>query len=104
MYTDEISDNLTVDSLSELLALSDQYNVRRLSNLCMIKLLDQITIENVAHLAIMGNLFDLKPLKVKSIDFITQNPQEVMKTNDWNDLIKRAPTLCSDIILKLTKP
>ena len=48
-------------------------------------------------------LFQVELLKAKSIEFISQYPERVMKTAGWKKLLQEAPDVCSSVISRLSR-
>ena len=93
------SPNLAVDILSHLLSLAHKYDVKKLRSLCVNQLLDHMNLDNVSELAALSHIYNLPLLKEKSLEMIAEFLQEVTKTEGWKILLKKAPELCTDIIL-----
>ena len=102
VYTDDFDDK-SFSTVSQLLPLAEQYNVKRLSSLCGQCLLQNMTEENVSEIAVIGELYKVNLLRGKAIEYISQYPERVMRTQGWQKLLKEAPDVCSDIICRLSR-
>ena len=102
VYTDTFDDK-SFPTVSKLLPLAEKYNVRRLSLLCSQCLLQTMNEDNVSDIAVIGQIYNVSLLKNRAIEFISQYPEKVMKTNGWKNLLKQAPDVCTSIICRLSR-
>ena len=102
IYTDSISDN-SFGTISHLLPLAEKYNIKKLSTLCGESLLTSMSIDNVSEIAVLGSLYEVPLLRTKAIEYISQYPERVMKTEGWKELLKLSPEVCTAIIYRLSR-
>ena len=102
IYTDALEDT-SFAVVSQLLPLAEKYNVKKLSTLCGQNMLSKMAIENVSEIAVLGSLYNVSLLREKSIEFISQYPEKVMKTPGWESLLKQSPEVCTNIIYRLSR-
>jgi hypothetical protein len=109
IYTDTFEDDgdgdggLDFRGLSMLLSLAEKYDVRRLSALCGQKLLSAMDADNAAEIAVVGQMYGVNLLRHKAVEFISQHPEKVMATSGWQELLRQAPDVCTDVIRRLSR-
>jgi len=88
LYTDQLSSILTKEEeFIALLILADEYLVPRLKRVCEIKLIENITVDNVIRLFDICNLYQTKGLKHRCAVFFTENHQKLQTKYDHSVLI-----------------
>ena len=102
VYTDTFSDT-SFRTVSLLLPLAEKYNVRRLCVECGQHLLAAMSVDNASEIAVIGQLYRVALLKERSIEFISQYPEQVIQTPGWALLLKEAPEVCTSIICRLSR-
>ena len=96
-------DDTSFKTVSQLLALAEQYNVKRLRVMCGQYLLSCMGVDNVSEIAVLGQIYNVPLLKSKAIEYISQYPEKVMKSPGWQVLLKQAPDVCTAIICRLSR-
>ena len=88
IYTDELANQgqLTSCELEGLLAAADQYQCPRLLALCEQRLCGMVNIESSAGLLVLSEQHRAAQLKEHCLDFISQQPAQVMTTEGWQQL------------------
>ena len=78
--------------------------MKPLVNECIRSMLSDIKIENSAKLLFYSDLYGLKDLKNRVMDFICDgNSMEVMKSSGWKEYVKVKPELMEQIIEGMAK-
>lgn len=86
LYTGRLNCNqLSLDTLADLIALSDQYEVDSLKSVCEGALKPQISNENVLELLSIGEQFNASSLRECCMDHVLQNPK-ILESEIFNDL------------------
>ncbi|XP_037808057.1 protein roadkill-like [Lucilia sericata] len=71
-----------------LLPAADKYAIESLKKFCEVMLNDKISIETAVETLILADRHSAQELKINAIAFINSNATEVMKTQDWENMIK----------------
>jgi speckle-type POZ protein len=85
IYVDELSADAD-EHLEGLLAAADQYQLPRLVSLCEEQLCAGITTENAAARLVVAELHSAAQLMEHCLDYISEQPAEVMATEGWQQL------------------
>uniref|UniRef100_A0A0K2TSK0 BTB domain-containing protein n=2 Tax=Lepeophtheirus salmonis TaxID=72036 RepID=A0A0K2TSK0_LEPSM len=86
IYSGSLSvEGLPIDQISELLLLSDRYEMDSLKNICESILAQKTSNENVLELLSISDTYNASKLKAKCIEYVHSNP-EVIEANIFSQL------------------
>jgi len=71
----------------DLLAAADKYQLDRLKALCAKSMRDNLSIETAPMVLDAADLYNMKDLKIETIQFIQTNAGEITKTSNWRNII-----------------
>ena len=100
MYTGQV-ENENEDQTSynsvDLLLLADKYNVIGLKKKCELTLANKMNVKNAIQMLTIASRISAPILKPKAANFIYQNLDELVDSDDWEKMVKTNPTLMDDI-------
>ena len=85
IYAEELNDG-ALDDVEGLLAVADQYQMRRLMALCEEKLRESLDVESAAARLVLADKHHAEQLKVTCLDYIKENSAAVMGSEGWQAL------------------
>ncbi|TKR73164.1 hypothetical protein L596_020505 [Steinernema carpocapsae] len=88
---------------SELLVAADKYRLDELKSHCESTLIQEIAVDNVCQLFVVGHIYNAERLKQRAADFIKLQLTAVTNTSGWDEFIKSHPTLVTGIIRYVDK-
>ncbi len=94
LYTDQVQ--RSYNSI-DLLLLADKYNVLGLKKKCELALTKQMDVKNAIELLIVASTISAPILKPKAANFIFKNLDELVESDDWEEMAKTDPALLNDI-------
>jgi speckle-type POZ protein len=95
LYAEEVGAD-AFDDAEGLLAAADQYQVPRLLALCERELCERIEVETAARLLLLADQHHAEQLKERCLEFIGEQPGEVMATEGWQ-LLGTQPNLLQEL-------
>ena len=96
IYTDQV-DQLD-DKARELLAVSDKYCLNGLKGQCGDSLIKQISLETVADLAILADLYSVQNLRSEAISFIVEHRDQLKKNKSWVEKFQNNPAILMEVV------
>ena len=90
LYTGNLYDETPYNS-TELLFLSDKYNVTRLKNRCELALSDTLSNLNAIQLLSTAALISAETLLENAASFVAKNHRSLVGTDDWDEMVKKNP-------------
>lgn len=96
LYTDQV-DEMTEELAKDLLMAADKYMVDLLKINCQTYLSATISIDNCSRLLLFADSHSAIELKKAALDFILQNAENVVKSQDWKVLKLNHPQLCLEV-------
>uniref|UniRef100_A0A8R1IP20 BTB domain-containing protein n=1 Tax=Caenorhabditis japonica TaxID=281687 RepID=A0A8R1IP20_CAEJA len=91
------------DMATALLIAADKYRLDELKNHCEKYLVENINLENVCSLLIIGDMYTAPKLRRRAVQFILARPKNVTGTAGWEDILKGHPNLITDIFSQIEK-
>ena len=95
LYAEEVGAD-AFDDAEGLLAAADQYQVPRLLALCERELCERVEVETAARLLLLADQHHAEQLKERCLEFIGEQPGEVMATEGWQ-LLGTQPNLLQEL-------
>ena len=95
LYKDEIK---VQDISCDILKLADKYNVKRLVNICLKHLKENIDIKNVVEITYTAFLTSKDELLQSASKFIFENRGSIKKCDVWNQIKKTHPEIAIKIM------
>ena len=95
LYAEEPSDDAFEDA-EGLLAAADQYQLPRLVALCERELCGRVEVETAARLLLLADRHHAAQLKEHTLEFIGEQPAEVMASEGWQ-LLGTEPNLLQEL-------
>lgn len=102
IYTGRIKGNLQ-DVAGELLIAADKYSLETLKEACSRELVRSFTIENVSERLVLGDLHADHHLKTKALEFIANQPTDVMATEGWKKAVAPQLRLLNEAYTELAR-
>ncbi|XP_055944475.1 speckle-type POZ protein B-like [Argiope bruennichi] len=102
LYSDNV-DNLQWESAIKLYYAADKYEVEKLKVICSSFLVDNLSTSNASELLLLADTHNDSNLKKVLEDFIFEHQKLVYESEEWENLIKRNPTLVSKTMLEIFK-
>ena len=81
----------------ELFAAADLYQLKKLKELCELKLSSIFDISNCIDLLILGDLYNAQKLKTSALEFVSRNIHK-MKISEWKQSLIPHPALMAEVI------
>jgi speckle-type POZ protein len=106
MYTDALpvaTDDDGVATARDLLGAANRYKLERLKLICEDTLWQRIDVNTVAGILAAAEQHQCRALKAACMDFIVASPQnmkDVMKTEGFEELKTKFPTLLTELVMK----
>eukprot|EP00871_Galdieria_phlegrea_P005798 jgi/Galph1/705/GphlegSOOS_G5532.1 len=100
IYSGQLTQTLEADKLIELLVAADMFGLDELGILCMNKLEESVTVENVSSVCQLAHFFNAEQLTTFCIDFIVKYFSQVVETSGFVELLKREANGLGKEILK----
>ncbi|XP_037821030.1 protein roadkill-like [Lucilia sericata] len=101
IYTDKVEN---LDEMAKfLLPAANKYALESLQKMCEIKLKDKLSIHTAVETLLFADLYTTFDLKASTLVFINTHATEVMKTQDWKNMIKTHPNLITELYEMLAK-
>ena len=98
MYNDKVDDLDLKKSAPELLAAAEKYNLKRLKEICIAAMHENLDIENVIQTLKVADIYSIADLKKEALKFINAN-REIMKSQDnFKTFIAERPHLVMELI------
>lgn len=95
IYTDRVA---SLDQVAlRLLSAADKYDLLSLKQMCERSLRNGLSLENVISVLIAAHLHNCDRLKRQAINFIADNIQHVVATDEWVKKLMDYPTLIKDV-------
>ncbi|CAJ0943960.1 unnamed protein product, partial [Mesorhabditis belari] len=88
---------------SDLLIAADKYRLEELKAHCEKTLMEQLSIENVCEMLILGDMYGAPRLRKRAVQFILQRPKHITNTQGWDAILKDHPQLVTDIVNQFDK-
>ena len=79
------------------LILADEYNVVGLKKKCELTLANKLHVKNAIKVLTIASQISAPILKPKAANFTYQNLDELVDSDDWEEMVKTNPTLMDDI-------
>uniref|UniRef100_A0A0K0FN34 Speckle-type POZ protein-like (inferred by orthology to a human protein) n=1 Tax=Strongyloides venezuelensis TaxID=75913 RepID=A0A0K0FN34_STRVS len=98
IYTDEVSD--IQNMASEMLEIANKYELHRLKSIAAKYLCSDLNIENVCERFILSEAYSSRELKDMVQKFIIDNAEHIIKTENWDRLVKSHPSLLEGLFLR----
>lgn len=98
LYTDEVEDILEQDTLETFLELGEKYELDILKWVAESRLFLSLAAENCVHFLLLGDLYRARDLKSSAEEKIVDHLDDVLKTEEWKELVKRRPELMAGVI------
>jgi speckle-type POZ protein len=102
IYTNDISE-LTFENALDLIVLVNKYIVDELRMACEKILVRSMVIANCIDVLLAADAIDSDEFMEKTINFVSANIKQVMKTEKWELLKAQKPNLAFEITTKLLK-
>ena len=100
LYTDQLTDasqdHASYNSV-DLLLLADKYNVLGLKKKCELALASKMDVKNAIELLTVASRISATILEPKAANFIFKNLDELVESDDWEEMAKTNPALLNDI-------
>jgi speckle-type POZ protein len=106
MYTDTLpvsKDDDGVATARDLLGAANRYKLERLKLICEDTLWQRIDVNTVAGILAAAEQHQCRALKAACMDFIVASPQnmkDVMKTEGFEEIKTKFPTLLTELVMK----
>jgi speckle-type POZ protein len=106
MYTDALpvsTDDDGVATARDLLGAANRYKLERLKLICEDTLWQRIDVNTVAGILAAAEQHQCRALKAACMDFIVASPQnmkDVMKTEGFEEIKTKFPTLLTELVMK----
>ena len=84
--------------VEELLIIANKYQIAELHELCEVRLIDNLTVNNVVDLLILADMHNAPYLKHACLWFVFRNSTEVHRTSQWDHLKQKFPSLLIEVI------
>eukprot|EP00746_Dinoflagellata_sp_MGD_P000596 gnl/MRDRNA2_/MRDRNA2_101079_c0_seq1.p1 gnl/MRDRNA2_/MRDRNA2_101079_c0~~gnl/MRDRNA2_/MRDRNA2_101079_c0_seq1.p1 ORF type:complete len:500 (+),score=104.35 gnl/MRDRNA2_/MRDRNA2_101079_c0_seq1:78-1577(+) len=94
---------MTLSVLQQLLAVSHKYQVNRLQLWCESKLCELISVEKACSVLQQAHLYEAKQLEERCLDYIAENMNEVIKTEEFAALIQQWPQVSLKITCRVAR-
>lgn len=91
IYSGEV-ENLD-EKAEDMLMIAEKYNLPTLKMMCEENISLNLTSNNVCQILVLAELHLADKLKTACLDFICENSQHVLKSNNWLDLEDSDPKL-----------
>ena len=101
IYTGSVNENVLKEKARELLAAADMYQLDVLKNICEDHLCSNIQINNAVENLVFGDLHQASKLRSRALKVIAGNLVEVVKTEEYQNLVKHHPSLAAEIPMAL---
>jgi len=101
IYTGSVNENVLKEKARELLAAADMYQLDVLKNICEDHLCSNIQINNAVENLVFGDLNQASKLRSRALRVIAGNLVEVVKTEEYQNLVKHHPSLAAEIPMAL---
>jgi hypothetical protein len=98
LYTDRVEgEHQRSYNSIDLLLMADKYNVLGLKKKCELALAKQLHVKNAIELLIVASKISAPILKPKAANFIFKNLDELVESDDWDEMAETNPALLNDI-------
>jgi len=84
----------------ELFAAADLYQLKKLKELCELKLSSIFDISNCIDLLILGDLYNAQKLKAAALEFVSKNLNK-MKASEWKQSFIAHPALMAEVVERM---
>merc|ERR1719154_1070198 len=101
IYTGSVNENVLKEKARELLAAADKYQLDVLKNICEDYLCSNIQINNAVENLVFGDLHQASKLRSRAMKVIAGNLVEVVKTEEYQNLVEHHPSLAAEIPMAL---
>jgi len=103
IYTGATNEMFLKEKAGELLAAADRYQLDVLKNICEDHLCSNLQINNVVENLVFGDLYLASKLRRIAMKMIARNLVKVVKTEEYQNLVKRHPSLAAEIPMALVE-
>jgi len=97
IYTGETSD--LNEKAGELMQIAEKYDLNGLKEDCELAIAHSLTVDNAAEVLVLSHLHNAENLKIKAIDFINRNKEDVKKTNSFKEAAHTHAAVFVDLYL-----
>lgn len=97
MYTGN-TDALEGNSIDEVLAIADKYEVLPLKEQCEAKIATTINAKNITTIAMFSDTYSASILKNAVIRFLTQYHKSIIKTAEWRQMKRDRHELATELL------
>jgi len=97
IYSGNCSDVVLNERTTDMFALADKYDLKRLKCQCEDLLFQKIAVNNVASVLQLADMFHSTDLRKFCIEFVSTNFPEVIITDGFKDLITTYPLLVVEV-------
>ena len=98
LYTGKVA-QLNRDRCPQLLMAADKYQLNDLKTICGQYLYSNLNNDNAIQALVLADALNDHKLKSRSLDYIKNNIKELIKTNDWKQLIESDSSKIEDLLL-----
>ncbi|CAD6186161.1 unnamed protein product [Caenorhabditis auriculariae] len=88
---------------TDLLIAADKYRLEELKSHCEKYLAENLAPENACTLLILGDVYGAPRLRARAVHFILRHPKQITSTSGWEEMLKRHPTLVTDVVNQFDK-
>ncbi|XP_033214362.1 speckle-type POZ protein B-like [Belonocnema kinseyi] len=93
IYTDKVEDSDLKEFAPQLLDAAEKYNLRRLKEMCIAALYENLSIENVLNTLEIADTYSIPNLKKEALQFLVAHRQVVICQDEFKTLIAERPHL-----------
>jgi len=101
MYSDTVPNIKTLGQ--DLLIVADRFNLARLKMMCEDNMAEKISLANVANFLTCSDMANAAKLKAACLDFVANNPCDVIGNDSWSKHLNKRPLLYKDAFEVLAK-
>lgn len=101
IYTDALCKSSDFDSCSRLFCAADSYELPLLRNDCLRCLMAKLDRSNVFGALTMAADMNCGPLRLAALDFVHENKEEVLLSDEWQDFSAAEPVLAENVMCHL---
>ena len=103
IYTGGTNDKILKEKSKELFAAADKYQLDVLKSICEDHLCSNLQINNAVENLVFGDLHQASKLRRMFMKVIARNLGKIVKTEEYQNLVKHRPSLAAEIPMALVE-
>ena len=98
IYTNKIDKEDLKNSIDELLAVADKYDLKKLKRICAIELYENLSVDNVVETLSLADLYSIQKLKKKALEVVKCNLETLKNLESFKIFTNQRPHLLLDLL------